>query len=53
MLLPGVGAGRQLGALFHVDQRGEFLGKAFVEQIGDRRAHMRGVGDMCVAHREA
>ena len=52
MSLPGVGALRQLGALIQVDQRGQFFGEAFVEQACDRHAHVRGLGDVRVAHAE-
>ncbi len=53
MLLPGVGRGRQFGALVHVDLGGELFGKAFVEQVGNGDTHMRRVGDVGVAHRIA
>ena len=52
-MLPGVGALRQLGALVHVDQRGELLGEALSSRSATGDAHMRGVGDMRVAHRKA
>ena len=53
MSLPGVGAVGSLVRFFRSILAGELLGKAFVEQIGDRRAHVRGIGDVRVANGKA
>ena len=41
---------RQLGALVHVDLARQSLGESLVEQVRHLHAHMRGIGDMRVAH---
>ena len=53
MSLPGVGAAGSLARRFRSILAASFFREALVEQIGDRDAHMRGVGDVGVAYRKA